>query len=401
MTDPKAFYRELDKLLAAIRIDRTRRGLIPKVITLLESTFAGQLHINNGRMYEKRGDDFFLVYPKKYSQPWQGSLSSQSQVMRLALKHRSYIYSDPDLSDAFFTTAGTNTNVTAILVHKQDQQWLIIFDLTPGWIREEVSLFLNAVRTSLNYRLFTDIIGGHLQQAVEIQKSLLPKNSLRVEGYDIYGHSQPAELVGGDFYDYHDNLDGAFSVSIGDASGHGIPAALLVRDVVIGMRMGLVREMRLVYTLQKLNTVIQRSTYSTNFVSLFVGEFEKDGHLFYVNAGHPALLLISGDDVKELPATGITLGFLAEINLSRSHAQLLPGSILIMFTDGIIERENEKEEQYGADRLARLVQRHHKKSARELSELIFKDVFEFGHRTAWEDDATVVVVKRLSEAAEV
>jgi len=166
MTDPKAFYRELDKLLAAIRIDRTRRGLIPKVITLLESTFAGQLHINNGRMYEKRGDDFFLVYPKKYSQPWQGSLSSQSQVMRLALKHRSYIYSDPDLSDAFFTTAGTNTNVTAILVHKQDHQWLIIFDLTPGWIREEVSLFLNAVRTSLNYRLFTDIIGGHLQQGL-------------------------------------------------------------------------------------------------------------------------------------------------------------------------------------------------------------------------------------------
>jgi phosphoserine phosphatase RsbU/P len=395
MTDPKIFYRELDDLLAAIRIDRSQNGLIPRVTSFLESTFAEQLHIANGRMYEQRGDEFLLVHPKKHPAHWIKSLSDQSQVIKLAEKHRSYIYDDPQLSATFYRSGAAWPHVTAIWVHDQEKKWVIIFELTNAWVREEVSLFLNAVRTSLNYRLFTDIIGGHLEQAVEIQKSLLPKSSLQVEGYDIYGNSQPAELVGGDFYDYHDYQDGTFSVSIGDASGHGIPAALLVRDVVIGLRMGLAKDMRILHTLQKLNTVIQRSTYSTNFVSLFVGEIEEDGHLFYANAGHPGPILITDEDDEELPATGITLGFLPEIKMARSHASLPPGGVLVMFTDGIIERETENEEQYGTDRLKKLVRKHRSKSAKELSGIVFKDVFDFGQRTAWEDDATVVVVKRI------
>ena len=395
MTDPKVFYRELDKLLAAIRTDQSKDGLIPKVLALLETTFAEQLHLANGRIYEQRGDDFILVFPKKRPANWKRLLSQDSPVIRLAFKHRSYIYDAPELSGEFYTAGPACPHVTAIWVHNQEKQWLIIFELTTAWVREEVSLFLNAVRTSLNYRMFTDIIGGHLEQAVEIQKSLLPKRSLQADGYDIFGHSQPAELVGGDFYDYHDYQDGSFSVSIGDASGHGIPAALLVRDVVIGLRMGLAKDMRIVHTLQKLNTVIQRSTYSTNFVSLFIGEFEEDGHLFYANAGHPAPLLIADKADEELPATGITLGFLPEIKLSRSHALLPANSVLVMFTDGIIERENENEELYGSERLKILIRTHRKKSAKEICDLVFKDVFDFGQRTAWEDDASIVVVKKL------
>lgn len=397
MTDPKTFYRKLDNLLAAIRIDQSQGDLVPHVMKLLESTFADQLHIANGRIYEQRGEAFLLVYPKKPPSAWQPSLPAQSKVVRLAAKHRSYIYDDPSLSADFYKQREARPYVTAIWVHNQDQNWMLIFELTKSWEREEVSLFSNAVRTSLNYRLFTDIIGGSLRQAVEIQKSLLPKRALEVKGYDIYGHSQPAELVGGDFYDYHDYQDGAFSVSIGDASGHGIPAALLVRDVVIGLRMGLARDMRLVHTLRKLNTVIQRSTYSTNFVSMFIGEIEEDGHLFYVNAGHPGPLLITSDGAQELSATGITLGFLPDIKLGRSHAMLPPDSVLILFTDGIIERENENEEQYDTQRLINLVNKIREKSAKDISQTIFKDVFNFAHSTAWVDDATVVVVKRLRD----
>ncbi len=395
MTDPKIFYRELDALLATIRIEPSQGNIIPRVIEILTTTFGDKLHIRNGRIYEQRGDEFVLVYPPKASPHWRKKLAMNSNVVRLVAKHRSYIYDAPELNNAFLANPETAPNAsTAIWVHNQEKQWLIIFELTKNWVREEVSLFLNAVRTSLNYRLFTDVIGGSLRQAVEIQKSLLPKRSLIVKGYDIFGHSQPAELVGGDFYDYHDYEDGAFSVSIGDASGHGIPAALLVRDVVIGLRMGLAKEMRLLHTLRKLNTVIQRSTYSTSFVSLFIGEFEKDGHLFYVNAGHPGPILVDADGDDELEATGITLGFLPEIQLSRSHALMPPGSVLVMFSDGIIEREKENEEQFGVKRLKKLIRRNSKKSAKEICNIIFNEVFNFADRTTWEDDATVVVVKR-------
>lgn len=339
-----------------------------------------------------------MVYPGEKFTNWTTTFSDDSETIQLALKHRSYIYDEPAQNQSFFKSPpDIAPHQTAILVHNQDEQWMIVFQLRFGWVREETSLFLNAVRTSINYRLFTDTIGGRLEQAVQIQKSLLPKNSPKIDGYDIFGHSQPAELVGGDFYDYHDYEDGTFGVSVGDASGHGIPAALLVRDVVIGLRMGLAKEHRIVHTLQKLNGVIQRSTYSTNFVSLFIGEIEDDGHLFYANAGHPAPILITPTDTFDLHATGITLGFLPDIKISRSHALVPPNSTLVMFSDGIIEREDENEEQYERERLKNLVIKHQQKSAQEICELIFADAFSYGKQMAWDDDATVVVIKRLAE----
>lgn len=397
MTDPKLFYREMDALLATIRIEPSEGNLISNVISILETTFAATLNIECGRIYERRGQEFVLVYPNDKFSNWSATLSNESDTIQLALKHRSYIYDDPNLNRSFFKASPEFApNQTAILVHNQDEQWMIVFQLKPGWVREETSLFLNAVRTSLNYRLFTDTIGGRLEQAVQIQKSLLPKNSPKLEGYEIYGHSQPAELVGGDFYDYYDFEDGTIGISIGDASGHGIPAALLVRDVVIGLRMGLAKDHRLVYTLKKLNSVIQRSTYSTNFVSLFIGEIENDGHLFYANAGHPAPILITPNGTFDLDATGITLGFLPDIPISRLHAHIPPDSTFVMFTDGIIERENDSDELYERERLKELITANQQKSAKDLCDLIFANVFEYGNKTAWHDDATVVVIKRLS-----
>ena len=204
MKDPKTFYRELDALLATIRIEPSEGDLIPHVVAILETTFSTALHIQCGRIYERRGEDYVLTYPKTADE-WTDSFPAESETIRLAAQHRSYIYDSPDLNRSFYRTPPDETpHQTAIWVHNQDEQWMIVFQLAPGWIREQVSLFLNAVRTSLNYRLFTDVIGGRLEQAVEIQKSLLPKQSLKIAGYDIYGRSQPAELVGGDFYDYHE-----------------------------------------------------------------------------------------------------------------------------------------------------------------------------------------------------
>ena len=186
-------------------------------------------------------------------------------------------------------------------------------------------------------------------------------------------------------------------ISIGDASGHGFPAALLVRDVVIGLRMGLAQDMRLVLTIEKLNDVIQQSTYSTNFVSLFVGEIESDGHLFYVNAGHIPPFIVTKDGCEDLKATGITLGFLPNIKLNRGYAYLPPNSIMVMFTDGITERLTNADDMFELPRLKKLVEDNFEKSAEEIVTAIFNSVFEFGHNTPWEDDATVVVVKRLDE----
>ena len=112
---------------------------------------------------------------------------------------------------------------------------------------------------------------SELQKAVQIQRSLLPRSAPKIDGYDMAGKSIPAVLVGGDFYEYFESDEGHFGVSIGDASGHGLPAALLVRDVVIGLRMGLISQFKLGHIIKNLNKVIQKSTYASNFVSLVLG----------------------------------------------------------------------------------------------------------------------------------
>jgi sigma-B regulation protein RsbU (phosphoserine phosphatase) len=256
---------------------------------------------------------------------------------------------------------------------------------------------MNAVRTALNYRLFSDAVKSDLQQAAYIQQSLLPANAPQTPGYQIAGRSQPAELVGGDFYDYFPFDDDMFGVSIGDASGHGLPAALLVRDVVTGLRMGLEKEWKMVHTLEKLNRIIHRSTYSSRFISLFYGEFENNGNIIYVNAGHPAPLLVHGDHIRELQASGTIIGAMPAITLHRAYAYFEPGGVLVMYSDGIFERQNRKEENFSIARLKELVVQNQSKRAQELLDLIFDAVYEFGNRAKWEDDATVVVVRRVGE----
>ena len=397
-TDPKSFFREMDALLAAIRIDKTDGSFIEYIMSELEQRFGKKLKISHGRIYEMRGADFVLIQPAKpqLQTPYAKSIAISDEVIQLVSVNRSYIYDDQRFNRVFLNPeSGETETPAAVWVHSPEQQWLLVFRLSDSWTREEISLFLNAVRLASNYRLFTDSITNTIEQSIQIQKSLLPKKPLVIDGFDIAGQSNPAEYVGGDFYDYFSLDDGTFGVSFGDASGHGLPAALLVRDVVIGLRMGLAKEQRLVHTIKKLNQVIQQSTYSTNFVSLFVGEIEPDGHIFYANAGHPSPFIIADEGDQALPATGITLGFMKEIELHRAHAYLPKGGIMVIYSDGVIERENEAHEQFGMDRLKTLITGHKDETARQLVDLILQTVFEFGNRKNWQDDTTLVIVKRL------
>ena len=401
MLDPKEFYRRLDALLATIRIEKSNGNLLTNIVNTLVTNFKETLQIDEGRIYERRGSELVLVHPHLPPEEsiYAPRIPVDTPIIQLAITNRSYIYDQAPLNTAFYNSNKKKPDLcTAIWVHNQEKEWMLVFSLKEGWFREEISLFLNSVRTSINYRIFTELMENRLAQAQEIQKSLLPKNKFEIEGYEIFGQSQPAEIVGGDFYDYFEYDQDNFGVALGDASGHGIPAALLVRDVVIGLRMGLALEMRLVQTVKKLNTVIQKSTYSTNFVSMFIGEVEKDGHVFYINAGHPAPFLISEKETVELPATGITLGFLPDIPLSRSHIHMPLSSILVMYTDGIIERANESDQQFGYKDLRKLAEKHRNKSAKEIVEIIFSTVYEFGNKTNWDDDATVVVLKRTESS---
>ena len=172
---------------------------------------------------------------------------------------------------------------------------------------------------------------GSFREAAEIQRSLLADEPPVFPGFDVACRSVATEEVGGDFYDFHGLGDDILGFAIGDASGHGLPAALVVRDVVTGLRMGIEKDLKIAHVFAKLNRVIHRSRLSSRFVSVFYGELEADGNLVYVNAGHPPPILFfrhpqpgqPGD--QELSVGGTVVGPLPEVRFRRGFARLRPG----------------------------------------------------------------------------
>jgi sigma-B regulation protein RsbU (phosphoserine phosphatase) len=183
-------------------------------------------------------------------------------------------------------------------------------------------------------------------------------------------------------------------LALGDASGHGLPAALLVRDVLTGLRMGVEREFKISSLFAKLNRVIHGSSLSSRFISLVYGELERNGTFVYVNAGHNPPLLIKKSEVQKLAVGGTILGPLADTTFRRGFAFIEPGDIMILYTDGTIEREDPKGDPYGMDRLVEFVNREKHETSATIVEHLFTNLYRFGANEKWRDDATVVIVKR-------
>jgi sigma-B regulation protein RsbU (phosphoserine phosphatase) len=397
MNTQQSFFKDLDSLLAKILKEKNGKNDLTTILTSIEQEFRNKLQIQMNGLYEKRKSDFVLIYSSG-SITWNKQIPYDLAVIKKVIENGSFIYNDVDYRRHFLPiTEIINTVPAAILINSPDgRQWLMVFGLKNDLMREEVTLFLNAVRTTINYRLFSDILGTEFQKAVQIQKSLIPEKAPKISGYQIAGRSIPAELVGGDFYQYYKFEEGNFGTSIGDVSGHGLAAALSVRDMVIGLQMGLASEHKTVPVIRKLNNVIYNTKYESNYISFFIGEIENDGHLFYVNAGHPSPFVVSDSGITDLKPSGIVLGYLENIELHRLHFHLEPKSILVLYTDGITEREDVSGNHFDLTRLKKLVHENQERLAEELVELIFRTVYEFGNQTKWDDDASLVIVKRES-----
>jgi sigma-B regulation protein RsbU (phosphoserine phosphatase) len=247
-----------------------------------------------------------------------------------------------------------------------------------------------AVQHQLRHRELEDAF----EQARAIQTSLLPASPPRFGEFDIAAFSRPARRVGGDLYDLIALDDESIGIAVADASGHGLPAALQARDVVTGLRMGVERDLRLTRTIEKLNRVIHRSGLSSRFVSLVFAELEQNGNLLYVNAGHPPPLLCDDTGVHELTVGGALLGPVAEARYKMGFAHLDRGAVLLLYTDGLIERMNTAGEIFGNERLRDWLPAQRDVPAGAALDDLSRTLDAFAGRAAAEDDTTAVFVSR-------
>ncbi len=400
---PSADYRALMRRVQEI-VDRIERG-DGETVTVRHAAdqvicrLRGELGIWGGRLYERDGDDYLLRATFPDARPVKRLIRIPRTYLPIELcLMRGSIYmaaDDPRVDRELESQLGVKEFAA---VEVGNERYLLGFDVAPGSDRDDVLFSLGVVRHSINQRLHREHVDEIFRQARQIQDSILPRSEPSFADFDVAGRSDSLESVGGDLYDYIPISDKILGLAIADASGHGLPAALQVRDIYVGLRMGMSRDYKIVRTLQRLNGIIHASTLSSRFVSMFYGELERNGVLIYVNAGHPPPFhLAAGGEVTYLEHGGPVLGPLPDATYDRGYVQMRPGDMLVLYTDGVTETLSaaaapEEPAEYRVGRLIEVARAHQGKSASEVCDAIFTSLDEWSGGAPPQDDRTVIVV---------
>lgn len=235
-------------------------------------------------------------------------------------------------------------------------------------------------------------IEAELSIAEKIQKSNLPTESIENENYCIYGFSQPAKEVGGDFYDYYELDEDNVAIVIGDASGKGIPAAILSTIAQSIIRQLLNNERDPSKVLYQLNNQLCENNTESMFLTLWVGIYNnKTNVLTFSNAGHNAPLVMEDGKFRFLEVNpGIVLGIAENFEFLKEETPISKG--IMAYTDGITDAKNSNEEFYGEDRLVDFLNTHNFEN--EIIDDLLKDIDEFTGSEDQFDDMTLVILNR-------
>ena len=251
-----------------------------------------------------------------------------------------------------------------------------------------------------NAKLVKDVnrMEEQLSLAEQIQTTLFPTAPPRLEGYDIAGRSIPAQSVGGDYYDWIPIDDKRLAVCLGDVSGKGLPASLIMANAQATLRGQTLVEAPVAERIGRSNKLLYNSTDDERFVTLWYGVLDAASHrLTYTSAGHEHPFLVSaGGAVRRLEMGGLALGVFEEFPYEEETVALSPGDVLVVYSDGVPDATTEADVPFGDEALVPLIVAHQGESADAIVETILSTVNAHAGDAPQFDDLTVVVVKRTS-----
>ena len=235
-----------------------------------------------------------------------------------------------------------------------------------------------------------------LRVARSIQQASLPKEVPTLEGWEITPYYQPAREVGGDFYDFHLLSEGRLGVVVGDATGKGVPAAL-VMSTTCGMLQLAAQALGSSSpgkVLERVNETLLARIPSNMFVTCFYCVVDGgSGRLRYANAGHDLPYLHRNGDAKDLRARGMPLGLMPGMSYEEKETQLGAGEAALFYSDGLVEAHNPQREMFGFTRLQVLVAKHGDEEG-ALGDLLMEELYSFvGEGWEQEDDITLVTLR--------
>jgi sigma-B regulation protein RsbU (phosphoserine phosphatase) len=393
--DHRKLLIKLENTLEKIESSPAISAMLQAILTSIIQELGNELGISGGRIYESIDSHYMLTSQAGDSHaPESYKLSMQYQCVQILRKDGQIVARESDPCFDPKIEGPLEVSCFAAIVLGDNDEYLVSFTLTEPINDAQVQYVLTLIRHVANYKIKATRLEFYISEARKIQIGLLPQEFPDFFGFDIYGKSVPAEIVGGDVFDVIPISDTILGISIADASGHGLPAALQVRDVFVGLRMGVEKEMKIVRMMQKLNRVLAQAGKSHEFITLFYAEIEDNGNLFYCNAGHNPPLFFGLSQVHELTRGGLILGPYPNAKYERGFAYFEPGNILVMYSDGITESTNYVGEEFGTQHLIEIVQMNKSRTSKEICDAIFSACEEFTDQAKAKDDRTIVVVKR-------
>jgi sigma-B regulation protein RsbU (phosphoserine phosphatase) len=299
----------------------------------------------------------------------------------------------------------------AVPLQARDQIIGIIYVDSPPMIREFTKDDLNLLTVMANVAAirieqtrFAEIeqarqlMARDLEQAAEIQQGFLPAVAPKVRGLDLAGHNAPCRTVGGDYYDFFPYGSSRVAMVLGDVSGKGMPASLLMMGLQARVQVLIEEPKSLAEVMTKLNRITAANCPANRFITLFFCILDGDtGELIYCNAGHNPPVLVRADGTYELlSGGGPVIGILPHIDYQEFRAKLSEGDVLVIYSDGVTEAANPNDEELETEGLAEVVKKHRGEEAPAIVKEINKAVAVYTAGAPQADDITVIVARRVA-----
>jgi sigma-B regulation protein RsbU (phosphoserine phosphatase) len=240
-----------------------------------------------------------------------------------------------------------------------------------------------------------------IDRAKQLQKSILPEHEYSFHNYDLFGITVPAQIIGGDFFDYLEigNQGDRLGIAVGDAASKGLAAAAEAMYISGALRMASTFELKISPMFYRMNELVNKIFEDDKFASIFYCEISSDkkGLCLYANGGHnpPIFYSRNKNEITYLQPTGPLIGPAPHSNYDTDSFNFGQGDLLVIFTDGITDAANGEFEFYEENRLEDIIIENADKTPKEIALAIIEDVNKFATSDSkYQDDKTIVVIKR-------
>ncbi len=391
------------KISASLKLDEVLNAIMDSISQLVSFDAGGIFLIDRERKELRRV--VTRGYDAKLLDKIHLKLNKGIYGKVIATKKPSIINDVSRSPDYYSVRPTTRSQLTVPLLHGRQVMGVIAVEsdllnhFTPADLELMETFASQAVVAIANAQLFEEAVmkkrlESELLIASRVQRALLPERPPRFEGFQISTVNIPARIVGGDFFDVFRTTQNMLGLAIGDVSGKGAPASILMAMLYAGFKSLLKEIYPVVEIVARLNNLLTETTAEGYYATFFFGLIDGNTRRFtYTNAGHNPPILVRKDlSVKELSTGGIVLGFLQNQEYRQETVELQSGDYLILYTDGVTEVKNKQGKEFGEKRLIQLVKRHHGTPPHQMKEIILNALRRFSGGKEFSDDVTMVLL---------